>query len=84
MMLSVHKIVPAVAAGCTLVLKPPEQTPLTTLYLASLIKEVIIHNSIKMLHISTKATQAFVYFGFPRFLFSEESCWLLEPHFVEA
>lgn len=33
------KIGPAIAAGCTLVLKPAEQTPLTTIYIASLIKE---------------------------------------------
>lgn len=30
---------PALAAGCTSVLKPAEQTPLTALYLASLAKE---------------------------------------------
>lgn len=31
---------PALAAGCTLVLKPAEQTPLTALYVAALSKEV--------------------------------------------
>lgn len=31
---------PALAAGCTLVLKPAEQTPLTALYMAALSKEV--------------------------------------------
>ena len=35
------KIAPALAAGCTVVLKPAEQTPLTALYIASLIKEVL-------------------------------------------
>lgn len=30
---------PAMAAGCTMILKPAEQTPLTALYLASLVKE---------------------------------------------
>lgn len=30
-----RKIAPAVAAGCTMVLKPPEQTPLTSLALAA-------------------------------------------------
>lgn len=30
---------PAIAAGCTIVLKPAEQTPITALYAASLIKE---------------------------------------------
>jgi len=31
---------PALAAGCTVILKPAEQTPLTALYLAALSKEV--------------------------------------------
>lgn len=30
---------PAMAAGCTMILKPAEQTPLTALYLAALTKE---------------------------------------------
>jgi aldehyde dehydrogenase (NAD+) len=33
------KVAPVLAAGCTLVIKPAEQTPLTALYCASLIKE---------------------------------------------
>jgi acyl-CoA reductase-like NAD-dependent aldehyde dehydrogenase len=37
--LAVGKISPALAAGCTIVLKPAEQTPLTAIYLGSLIKE---------------------------------------------
>jgi len=37
--LATAKIGPAIAAGCTLVLKPAEQTPISALYLASLIKE---------------------------------------------
>lgn len=35
-----QKVAPALAAGCTMVVKPAEQTPLTALYLGSLIKEV--------------------------------------------
>lgn len=35
----VWKIAPALAAGCTIVLKPAEQTPLTALALAALVKE---------------------------------------------
>jgi len=38
--LALSKIAPTVAAGCTVVLKPAEQTPLTAIHLASLIKEV--------------------------------------------
>ena len=39
-MLAIAKVAPATAAGCTMVLKPAEQTPLTSIYLGSLIKEV--------------------------------------------
>ncbi|CAH1787710.1 unnamed protein product, partial [Owenia fusiformis] len=34
-----QKLGPILAAGCCSVIKPAEQTPLTTLYMASLIKE---------------------------------------------
>ncbi|HEX8215608.1 MAG TPA: aldehyde dehydrogenase family protein [Allosphingosinicella sp.] len=39
LMMAVQKIAPALAAGCTLVLKPAEQTSLTALRLADLIAE---------------------------------------------
>jgi len=38
-MMLAWKIAPALAAGCTVVVKPAEQTPLTALYAGSLIKE---------------------------------------------
>ncbi|CAG4882283.1 phenylacetaldehyde dehydrogenase [Georgfuchsia toluolica] len=38
--ISVGKIAPALAAGCTIVLKPAEQTPLTALRLAQLVESV--------------------------------------------
>lgn len=38
-MMLVWKWGPALATGCTIVLKPAEQTPLTALYLAALTKE---------------------------------------------
>ena len=38
----IWKIAPALACGCTIILKPAEQTPLSALYVASLIKEVKI------------------------------------------
>lgn len=38
-MLFIAKLAPALAAGCTVVIKPAEQTPLTALYLAALTKE---------------------------------------------
>jgi len=37
--LAASKLAPALAAGCTVVLKPAEQTPLTAIHLASLVKE---------------------------------------------
>lgn len=38
-MMALWKISPALATGCTVVLKPAEQTPLSALYLAELIQE---------------------------------------------
>ncbi len=39
-MIAVSKVAPALAAGCTVVLKPAEQTPLTALMLGDLLLEV--------------------------------------------
>jgi acyl-CoA reductase-like NAD-dependent aldehyde dehydrogenase len=39
MMQAVQKIAPALAAGCTFVLKPPEQTPLTCLEIPKILEE---------------------------------------------
>lgn len=39
LMMAIWKIAPALAAGCTIVLKPAEQTPLTALFLAELALE---------------------------------------------
>jgi len=41
-MLGIAKVAPATAAGCTVVLKPAEQTPLSAVYLGSLIVEVSV------------------------------------------
>jgi len=38
--LACGKVAPAIAAGCTMILKPAEQTPLSSIYLGSLIREV--------------------------------------------
>ena len=40
LMMAANKIAPALAAGCTVILKPAEQTPLTALRLGELIQEV--------------------------------------------
>lgn len=45
-MLVCIKLSPALAAGCTLVVKPAEQTPLTALYLGKLVKEAGIPNGV--------------------------------------
>ena len=42
MVVTARKLATALACGNTAVIKPAEQTPLTTLYIASLIKEVRI------------------------------------------
>jgi acyl-CoA reductase-like NAD-dependent aldehyde dehydrogenase len=39
MMMSTQKVAPALAAGCTFILKPPEQTPLTSLELPKILEE---------------------------------------------
>ena len=38
--LACAKVAPAIAAGCTMILKPAEQTPLSSIYLGSLLREV--------------------------------------------
>ncbi|MCU1438763.1 MAG: NAD-dependent succinate-semialdehyde dehydrogenase [Naasia sp.] len=38
--MATRKIAPALAAGCTVVIKPPELTPLTTLFLGAIFEEV--------------------------------------------
>ena len=40
MPLMLWKVAPALACGNTVVVKPAEQTPLTALYIASLVREV--------------------------------------------
>ncbi|HEX5950362.1 MAG TPA: aldehyde dehydrogenase family protein [Actinomycetota bacterium] len=39
MMMSAQKVAPAIAAGCTFILKPPEQAPLTSLEIARILEE---------------------------------------------
>lgn len=44
--LAVHKIAPAIAAGCPIILKPSSTTPLSTLLLATLIAETDIPHGV--------------------------------------
>jgi phenylacetaldehyde dehydrogenase len=46
LLMAVWKIAPALAAGCTVVLKPAEETPLTALRLAELIQEAGIPDGV--------------------------------------
>src|SRR5918999_2101336 len=51
MMMSAQKVAPAIAAGCTIVLKPPEQTPLTSLELPKILEEAGLPTGV--LHVLT-------------------------------
>jgi acyl-CoA reductase-like NAD-dependent aldehyde dehydrogenase len=51
MMMAVQKLAPAIAAGCTFILKPPEQTPLTCLELPKILEEAGLPNGV--LHVLT-------------------------------
>ena len=42
MLLAAHKIAPALAAGCPIIVKPAPQTPLATLWLVHLVREALV------------------------------------------
>ncbi|HEY0472161.1 MAG TPA: aldehyde dehydrogenase family protein [Kribbella sp.] len=42
LLLAAHKIAPALAAGCPVIIKPAPQTPLATLWLVHLLREAIV------------------------------------------
>ncbi|HXW53688.1 MAG TPA: aldehyde dehydrogenase family protein [Myxococcota bacterium] len=46
LLMAAWKLAPALAAGCTVILKPAEQTPLTATYLAGLIKKAGVPNGV--------------------------------------
>jgi acyl-CoA reductase-like NAD-dependent aldehyde dehydrogenase len=46
MMMATQKVAPAIAAGCTFILKPPEQTPLTCLELPKILEEAGLPTSV--------------------------------------
>lgn len=50
-----RKIAPAVAAGCTMVLKPPQQTPLTSLALATILMEAGLPDGVLNIVTTTSA-----------------------------
>lgn len=42
LLLAAHKVAPALAAGCPIVLKPAPQTPLATLWMVHLVREALV------------------------------------------
>ena len=55
MNLAVHKIAPAIAAGCPIILKPASATPLSTLELAKIISETQLpHGAVSILPMDRK------------------------------
>jgi len=42
LLLATHKIAPALAAGCPIIIKPAPQTPLATLWLTHLVREALV------------------------------------------
>jgi succinate-semialdehyde dehydrogenase/glutarate-semialdehyde dehydrogenase len=53
--MATRKIAPALAAGCTMVVKPAELTPLTTLYLARLLTELGLPDGVLNVVTTTRA-----------------------------
>jgi acyl-CoA reductase-like NAD-dependent aldehyde dehydrogenase len=51
MMMAVQKVAPAIAAGCTIILKPAEQTPLTALEIPKILEEAGLPTGV--LHVLT-------------------------------
>src|ERR687898_359821 len=51
LMMATQKLAPALAAGCTFILKPPEQTPLTCLQLPAILEEAGL--PVGVLHVLT-------------------------------
>ncbi|MDP9329483.1 MAG: aldehyde dehydrogenase family protein [Actinomycetota bacterium] len=51
MMMAVQKVAPAIAAGCTIILKPAEQTPLTALEIPKFLEEAGLPSGV--LHVIT-------------------------------
>jgi NAD-dependent aldehyde dehydrogenases len=56
--MATRKIAPALAAGCTVVIKPPELTPLTTLYFAKLLQDAGLPDGV--VNVITTATSGAV------------------------
>ncbi|MCX7834693.1 MAG: aldehyde dehydrogenase family protein [bacterium] len=76
-----HKVAPAIACGCPIVLKPAPQTPMTALMLAELCKECgLPENVLQVIVCEGNVIQPFVNderFGLVSFTGSEQVGWLL-------
>lgn len=42
LLLAAHKLAPAIAAGCPIIIKPPPQAPLATIWLVSLLRDALV------------------------------------------
>lgn len=60
LLMQAWKLAPALACGCVCVLKPAEQTPLTALYVASLIKEVCETDKFKIFYLCLQTACIYV------------------------
>jgi glyceraldehyde-3-phosphate dehydrogenase (NADP+) len=59
--LAAHKLAPCIAAGCTLVMKPPQQAPITTLKLAEIAYEAgLPPKAFSVLHCSVQIAEPLV------------------------
>ena len=59
--LAVHKIAPAIAAGCPMILKPSSRTPLTMELLSEIIKETQLpDHAFQLVHCSREVGNAFI------------------------
>jgi acyl-CoA reductase-like NAD-dependent aldehyde dehydrogenase len=59
--LAAHKIAPALACGCSVVLKPPPQTPLTALALAAIVREACpVPNALQVVPCATEVAESLV------------------------
>ena len=59
--LAAHKVAPALACGCSVVLKPPPQAPLTSLALAAIVRNVCpVENALQVIPCENRVAEACV------------------------
>jgi len=59
--LAAHKVAPAIACGCSIVLKPPPQAPLTSLALAAIVRDACpVENALQVIPCANEVAEACV------------------------